>query len=134
VQPTGGEREIQVRGYNVMPGYFDRPEENRVAFTPDGWFRTGDWGFLDSDGYLTVSGRIKELIVRDGEKMMPREIEDVLENHPRVLEAAVVGEPDGAGARRSSPSWCLRRRHLRPRKCESSAAIAWRNSRCLGGS
>lgn len=95
VQPSGGEGEIQVRGFNVMPGYFDRPEENSVALTPDGWFRSGDRGFLDPDGYLTVSGRIKELIVRDGEKIMPREVEDILEHHPGVLEAAVVGEPDG---------------------------------------
>ncbi len=94
-QPAGGEGEIQVRGFNVMPGYFDRPEENEAAFTPDGWFRTGDRGFLDPEGYLTVSGRIKELIIRDGEKIMPREVEDVLECHPGVLEAAVVGEPDG---------------------------------------
>ena len=94
-QPAGGEGEIQVRGFNVVAGYFDRPEENAAAFTADGWFRTGDRGFLDADGYLTVSGRIKELIVRDGEKIMPREVEDVLERHPGVLEAAVVGEPDG---------------------------------------
>lgn len=93
--PVGGEGEIQVRGFNVMPGYFDRPEENEAAFTPDGCFRTGDRGFLDPEGYLTVSGRIKELIIRDGEKIMPREVEDVLECHPGVLEAAVVGEPDG---------------------------------------
>jgi long-chain acyl-CoA synthetase len=93
--PAGGEGEIQVRGFNVMPGYFNRPEENETAFTPDGWFRTGDRGILDAEGYLTVSGRIKELIVRDGEKIIPREVEDVLEAHPGVLEVAVVGEPDG---------------------------------------
>jgi hypothetical protein len=70
-------------------------DESRAAFTPDGWFRTGDLGGLDSDGYLTVTGRIKEILVRDGEKIMPREVEEVLERHPNVLEAAVVGEPDG---------------------------------------
>jgi acyl-CoA synthetase (AMP-forming)/AMP-acid ligase II len=78
-----------------MSGYFLRPEETRAAFTSDGWFRTGDLGYLDADGYLTVSGRIKEVIVRGGEKVMPREVEEVLEQHPNVLEAAVVGEPDG---------------------------------------
>ena len=78
-----------------MSGYFNRPEENRKAFTVDGWFRTGDLGFLDADGYLTVTGRMKEVIVRGGEKVMPREVEEVLEQHPNVLEAAVVGEPDG---------------------------------------
>jgi long-chain acyl-CoA synthetase len=89
------EGEIQVQGPNVMIGYFNRPEETRAAFTDDGWFRTGDMGYLDADGYLTVSGRIKELIVHDGEKIMPREVEEVLDQHPKVLDAAVLGEPDG---------------------------------------
>jgi long-chain acyl-CoA synthetase len=94
-QPAGIAGEIQVRGPNVTPGYFKRPEENAAAFTTDGWFRTGDRGILDAEGYLTVSGRIKELIIRDGEKIMPREIEEVLGCHPGVVDAAVVGEPDG---------------------------------------
>jgi long-chain acyl-CoA synthetase len=95
LQPAGKEGEVEVRGPNVMPGYFNRPEENRSAFTPDGWFRTGDLGCLGAEGYLTIAGRIKEVIVRGGEKIMPREVEDVLERHPKVLDAAVVGEPDG---------------------------------------
>jgi long-chain acyl-CoA synthetase len=90
----GRQGEIQVRGPGVMAGYFNRPEENAAAFTPDGWFRTGDLGRLDADGYLTVVGRIKEIIVRDGEKVMPREVEAVLERHPLVADAAVIGEPD----------------------------------------
>jgi long-chain acyl-CoA synthetase len=94
-QPAGSAGEIQVRGPNVTPGYFQRPEEDAAAFTVDGWFRTGDRGSLDPDGYLSVSGRIKELIIRDGEKIMPREIEEVLGCHPGVVDAAVVGEPDG---------------------------------------
>lgn len=94
-QAPGQEGEVQVQGPNVMTGYLNRPEENRTAFTADGWFRTGDLGFLDAEGYLTITGRIKELIVRDGEKIMPREVEDVLERHPKVLDAAVLGEPDG---------------------------------------
>ncbi len=77
-----------------MAGYLNRPEENAAAFTQDGWFRTGDLGRLDPDGYLTIVGRIKELIVRDGEKIMPREVEAVLERHPQVADAAVVGEPE----------------------------------------
>jgi long-chain acyl-CoA synthetase len=92
---AGQEGEVQVQGPNVMSGYFKRPEENQAAFTADGWFRTGDLGCLDGDGYLTITGRIKELIVRDGEKIMPREIEEVLQQHPKVLDAAVIGEPDG---------------------------------------
>jgi long-chain acyl-CoA synthetase len=93
--PAGEEGEIQLRGPGVFAGYHHRPDENAVAFTADGWFRTGDLGRLDSDGYLSISGRIKELIIRGGEKVMPREIEDVLVQHPGVLEAAVIGEPDG---------------------------------------
>lgn len=93
--PAGARGEIQVKGPNVMAGYFNRPAENQAAFTADGWFRTGDLGFLDAEGYLTIASRIKELIVRDAEKIMPREIEEVLELHPKVVEAAVVGEPDG---------------------------------------
>lgn len=90
----GCEGEVQVHGPGVMAGYFNRPEENAAAFTPDGWFRTGDLGRLDAAGYLTVTGRIKEIIVRDGEKIMPREVEAVLERHPLVEDAAVVGEPE----------------------------------------
>src|SRR5262249_19750642 len=81
---------------NVMKGYYNRPEENAHAFTADGWFRTGDMGRLDADGYLSITGRIKELIVRGGEKIMPREVEEVLGQFPGVQEAAVVGEADGA--------------------------------------
>jgi acyl-CoA synthetase (AMP-forming)/AMP-acid ligase II len=78
-----------------MKGYHNRPQESREAFTADGWFRTGDLGRLDADGYLRISGRLKELIIRGGEKVMPREVEDVLSLHPGVAEAAVIGEPDG---------------------------------------
>jgi long-chain acyl-CoA synthetase len=92
---AGEQGEVQVRGPNVMRGYYNRPEENQMAFTPDGWFRTGDLGWMDADGYLTISGRIKEVIVRDGEKIMPREVEEVLESHPKVFDAAVLGEPEG---------------------------------------
>src|SRR5262249_56548146 len=79
----------------VMKGYYNRPEETSRAFTADGWFRTGDMGRLDADGYLSITGRIKELIIRGGEKIMPREVEEVLCQAPGVQEAAVLGEPDG---------------------------------------
>jgi long-chain acyl-CoA synthetase len=93
--PAGQEGEIQVTGPNVMKGYYRRPDENATAFTADGWFRTGDLGRLDEEGYLSISGRIKEIIIRAGEKIMPREVEEVLTQHPGVQEAAVIGEPDG---------------------------------------
>ncbi len=95
VRIAGEDREIQVRGPSVMKGYFNRPDENAHSFTADGWFRTGDMGQIDADGYLSITGRIKELIIRGGEKIMPREVEAVLQQYPGVQEAAVIGEPDG---------------------------------------
>ena len=86
--------EIQVKGGNVMREYFDNPEETRKAFTADGWLRTGDLGRVDEEGYYFVTGRMKELIIKGGENIAPREIDDVLYRHPAVLEAAAVGMPD----------------------------------------
>ncbi|HET8658793.1 MAG TPA: AMP-binding protein [Micromonosporaceae bacterium] len=89
----GGVAEIEVRGPNVISGYLDSPEASAAAFTPDGWFRTGDLGVLDEDGYLTISGRAKELIITGGYNVYPREVEEVLRSHPGVADAAVVGAP-----------------------------------------
>ena len=86
--------EIVLRGPNIMPGYFDNPQENEKAFDADGWLRTGDLGYRDKDGYFTITGRIKELIIKGGENIAPREIDEVLLGHPAVLEAAAVGLPD----------------------------------------
>jgi malonyl-CoA/methylmalonyl-CoA synthetase len=83
--------EIEVRGPNVFSGYLDQAGE---GFTDDGWFRTGDVGSFDDDGYLTIVGRAKELIITGGYNVFPREIEDVLRGHPSVVDAAVVGTPD----------------------------------------
>jgi acyl-CoA synthetase (AMP-forming)/AMP-acid ligase II len=88
-----GERgEVVIRGANVIRGYENNPEANATSFS-DGWFRTGDQGFLDADGYLTLTGRIKELINRGGEKISPREIDEVLLAHPSVSEAVAFGVP-----------------------------------------
>lgn len=91
--PRGGTGEVAVRGANVMRGYLGRPDDT-AAVIVDGWLRTGDVGRLDEDGYLTLVGRSKEMIIRGGENIYPREIEDVLTGDPAVLEAAVVGVPD----------------------------------------
>ena len=85
--------EVVVRGPNVMHGYRNNPEANAESFI-DGWFRTGDIGVIDNDGYLALTGRIKELINRGGEKISPEEIEAALLEHPAVAEAAVFGVPD----------------------------------------
>ncbi len=91
--PAGEGGEVTVRGVNVTRGYHNNPEANADAFT-NGWFRTGDRGTLDADGYLTLIGRIKELINRGGEKISPLEVDAVLLSHPAVAEAASFAAPD----------------------------------------
>ncbi len=90
---TGSQGEVVVRGKNVTGGYHNNPEANASAFT-NGWFRTGDRGVLDNEGYLTLIGRIKELINRGGEKISPLEVDAVLLCHPAVSEAAAFAAPD----------------------------------------
>lgn len=85
--------EILVRGYNVMQGYYKRPEETRKAVDPDGWLHTGDIGYMDEKGYLHVTGRLKEMIIRGGENISPAEIENCISELPEVNEVKVVGIP-----------------------------------------
>ena len=92
--------EILLRGPNVMSGYWERPEADAEAFTEDGWFRSGDVGASDEDGYLRIVGRRKELIISGGYNVYPREVEDVLRGHPGVADAAVVGVPDSTWGER----------------------------------
>ncbi|WP_213763932.1 AMP-binding protein [Caballeronia sp. dw_19] len=88
--------EIVLHGEQVMSGYYKRPEETRAAFTEDGWLRTGDLGYRDAEGYFYINGRSKELIIKGGENIAPREIDEALLKHPGVLDAAAVGLPDAA--------------------------------------
>lgn len=88
----GAKGEVWVRGPTVISGYLDAPELNRAAFVDD-WFRTGDIGSLDEDGFLTLHGRVRELINRGGEKIVPTEIDDALMRHPAVAEAAAYAVP-----------------------------------------
>jgi len=90
--PQGGEGEICIRGGNVFSGYENNPDANAEAFHGD-WFRTGDQGFLDEDGYVTISGRLKEIINRGGEKIAPREVDDVLQAHPAVAQVVTFAMP-----------------------------------------
>ncbi len=91
--PPGAVGEMEVRGPTVMRGYSGDPEENAAAFR-DGWFRTGDLARIDEEGYVSISGRKKDTILRGGYSVFPREVEDVLLSHPGVAEAVVVGVPD----------------------------------------
>jgi cyclohexanecarboxylate-CoA ligase len=90
---VGEPGEILVRGPQTSVGFYDDPERSAATFTSDGWVRTGDLGVLDEDGYLTIVGRKKEIIIRGGLNIAPREIEDLVLRHPAVLEVAVVGLP-----------------------------------------
>lgn len=91
--PAGQAGEIAVRGPSVTPGYWHNPDATRAAFTADGFFRTGDMGSLDDDGYLYILDRIKDMIVTGGENVYPAEVESVLAGHPAVLDVAVIGIP-----------------------------------------
>jgi long-chain acyl-CoA synthetase len=88
--------EIVLRGSQVMRGYYKRADETAKAFTADGWLRTGDLGYRDEEGYFYINGRSKELIIKGGENIAPREIDEALLRHPGVLDAAAVGVPDPA--------------------------------------
>jgi fatty-acyl-CoA synthase len=92
--PTDTLGEVCARGYLVMNGYFDDPDATAAAVDADGWYHTGDLAVMDADGYLRIEGRLKDVIIRGGENIYPREIEDLLHRHPVVAEAAVVGKPD----------------------------------------
>jgi long-chain acyl-CoA synthetase len=92
--PTGEVGQLAIRGHNVMKGYWRRPGATAAAITPEGWFLTGDLGRVDEDGYVYVVGRLKDMIIRGGLNVYPREVEEVLHRHPAVGEAAVVGVPD----------------------------------------
>jgi thioesterase domain-containing protein len=90
--PSGGKGEIVIRGDNVTPGYENNPPANQSGFT-NGWFRTGDQGYFDSEGYLYITGRLKEVINRGGEKISPREVDEILLDHPDILEGVAFAVP-----------------------------------------
>ena len=92
--PLGSEAEICIRGENVTKGYLNNPEANRTSFTKDGFFRTGDQGKQDKNGYVVLTGRIKELINKSGEKISPVELDNVIVHHPSVMEVVSFAIPD----------------------------------------
>ena len=91
--PRGEPGEFWTRGYSVMLGYWEQPDKTDEAIV-DGWMRTGDLGVMDPDGYVRITGRIKDMVIRGGENVYPREIEEFLYTHPDVLDAQVIGVPD----------------------------------------
>jgi acyl-CoA synthetase (AMP-forming)/AMP-acid ligase II len=93
LEPAGTIGEIVIRGSNVTPGYENNEKANSECFS-SGWFRTGDQGVMDDDGYLSITGRLKEIINRGGEKISPREVDDVLMDHPAVLQVVTFAMPD----------------------------------------
>jgi acyl-CoA synthetase (AMP-forming)/AMP-acid ligase II len=90
--PSGSIGEVVIRGVNVTDGYKNNPDANATAFT-EGWFRTGDQGVIDNEGYLKLTGRLKEIINRGGEKISPREVDEVLMDHPAVVQAVTFAMP-----------------------------------------
>lgn len=92
--PPGVDGEVQIKGPNVMRGYYHLPAQTAEAFTPDGFFRTGDMGRFDADGHLFITGRIKEMLIIAGENVFPREIEEVLNRHDSIKDSGVIGQMD----------------------------------------
>ena len=86
--------ELCTRGYSVMRGYWEQPAETTAAVDPAGWMHTGDLAVMDREGYLSITGRIKDMVIRGGENIYPREIEEFLYTHPDILDAQVIGVPD----------------------------------------
>jgi fatty-acyl-CoA synthase len=93
IETPGAQGEILIRGPNVTPGYWGLPQATALAIDKDGWFRTGDAGFFDEEGFLTISDRIKDMIITGGENVYPAEVESALMRHPAIAEVAVIGEP-----------------------------------------
>jgi non-ribosomal peptide synthetase component E (peptide arylation enzyme) len=99
VLPPGVDGELRVRGPHMFVGYVD-PELNRDAFDENSFFRTGDLGHLDADGYVVITGRLKDVIIRKGENISAKEVEDLIYEHTKVSDVAVIGLPDPASGER----------------------------------
>jgi fatty-acyl-CoA synthase len=94
VVPVGSQGEILTRGYSVMKGYWDDPERTHDVIDDAGWMHTGDLGVIDAQGYCNITGRLKDMLIRGGENIYPREIEEFLYCHPRIQAVQVFGVPD----------------------------------------
>ena len=92
--PVGERGEFCTRGYSVMQGYWEDPQRTAEAIDAEGWMHTGDLATMDGEGYVNIVGRIKDMVIRGGENVYPREIEEFLYRHPKVQDVQVVGVPD----------------------------------------
>ena len=92
--PPGVQGELCTRGYHVMVGYYKMPEQTAQTIDADGWLHTGDLATIDKEGYVKITGRLKDMIIRGGENIYPREIEEFLHTHPKIVDAQVIGVPD----------------------------------------
>jgi fatty-acyl-CoA synthase len=92
--PRGAPGELCTRGYSVMLGYWRQPDKTAEAIDAARWMHTGDLAVMDDDGYLSITGRIKDMVIRGGENIYPREVEEFLYTHPDILDAQVIGVPD----------------------------------------
>lgn len=92
--PFGVQGELCTRGYHVMKGYYKKPEATKDVIDQDGWLHTGDLAVMDENGYCKITGRLKDMIIRGGENIYPREIEEFLYTHPKVLDVQIIGVPD----------------------------------------
>ncbi|MFE2449662.1 AMP-binding protein, partial [Streptomyces sp. NPDC059426] len=126
--PDGEVGEVVIRGHNVFHGYLDDPEATRAALV-DGWLRSGDLGMVDEDGFLVIVDRGKDLIIRGGFNVYPREVEEVLARHPAIAEVSVVGVPDDVKGEEVCAA-VVPRTDLRVPSAEE--IIAWSRER-LGG-
>ena len=129
VRPLLAPGEIWVRGYQVMHGYFNLPPGSEDAVSADGWLRTGDIAVMEADGTMRITGRLKDCIIRGGENIYPREIEDLLLEHPAVLEAQVVGAPDAQWGEIVAAVLRLRPEVARP---DALALYQWCRERLAG--
>jgi non-ribosomal peptide synthetase component E (peptide arylation enzyme) len=92
--PDGEEGEIAKTGPTMTVGYFRNPDKNQESWTDDGWFRSGDLGSFDPSGRLSISGRSKDMIIHGGANIWPRELEEILHMHPKIIDVAIIGVPD----------------------------------------
>ena len=114
--------EIAIRGHNIMKGYYNRPEATAEAISRDGWFRSGDLGRRDDDGWYYIVDRSKDMIIRGGFNVYPREIEEVLMTHPAVSLAAVIGVPHESHGEEIKAFVILKRRR---QPSPSEELVAW---------